>query len=204
MSQGDDGLSRIDDVASDSVFGVTTSYSLKRSESALPSSLPFSTQDSSGIDGKDSSNGRGRSSNGSGSVGTIERRLCAGGSKAPFPLLISTGSFKATGNSRSPAVQPLSLPLPSSSSSSASSSSASSPTRGSDTNANTNTEPDTQSQSQSQNQRDEQSAVKCRVTLDFKFASMKYFNILEQRSASAVDAISRLELIAVFNSEEGT
>jgi hypothetical protein len=203
-------------VAVDSVFGVTTSYSLKRSESALPSSLPLSTQVSSVTDGKDSNRNSGSSissssiSSGSGSgsgsgsssssssssssVGTIERRLCAGGSTAPFPLLISTGSFTATGKSRSPAVQPLSLPLPSSSSSSSSSSP--SLTRG--------TETETDTKTQSQNQRDEQSAVKCRVNLDFKFASMKYFNILEQRSASAVDAISRLELIAVFNSEEGT
>ena len=190
-------------MANDSVFGVTTSYSLKRSESALPSSLPLSTQVSSGTDGMDSNSSSVRSSSsssssssgsssGSGSVGAVKRRLCAGGSTAPFPLLISTGSFKATGKSRSPAVQPLSLPLPSLSSSSSSPSL----TRGTDTETDTNT--------QSQNQRDEQSAVKCRVSLDFKFASMKYFNILEQRSASAVDAISRLELIAVFNSEEGT
>ena len=203
LSQGDDGLSRIDDVAADSSFGLTTSYSL----------TPF-IKDYGESERKERNLNDAKEMNGSGSgswnwngnqnknTGNVERRYSAGGARGPFPLLISTGSYKATGKSRTPAIQPLSLPLPLPSSSS-SSSSASSPlpsTRDSIKIQRVNTDINTKIQTQNES---EQQSLKCRVTLDFSFQSMKYFNLLEQRSASAVDAIASLELIGVFKNEEG-
>lgn len=208
MSQGDDGLSRIDDVAADSSFGLTTSYSLTPqikdySESKSEGeSKDINLNDTKKMNDGGISSGSG-SRTGSGNqnknTGNVERRYSAGGVRGPFPLLISTGSYKATGKSRTPAIQPLSLPQPSSSSSSSASSPLSS-TRDSIKIQPDNTDINTKIQTQNES---EQQSVKCRVTLDFSFQSMKYFNLLEQRSASAVDAIASLELIGVFKNEEG-
>ena len=217
MSQGDDGLSRIDDVAADSSFGLTTSYALTphvkdyggiKSESERKDRILSDKKEMNGGGTSSGSGSRTESENQDKNKGNVERRFSAGGVRGPFPLLISTGSYKATGKSRTPAIQPLSLPLPSSSSStsfssSSTSSSSSSPlssTRSSIGIQPNNTDINTKIQTQSES---EQQSVKCRVTLDFSFQSMKYFNILEQRSASAVDAITRLELIGVFKNEEG-
>jgi hypothetical protein len=46
--------------------------------------------------------------------------------------------------------------------------------------------------------------VKCRVLIDFTFSNMKYLGFLPQRTASAVDAKSSVELLAVVSDDEGT
>ena len=210
MSQGDDGLSRIDDVAADSSFGLTTSYSLtphikdyseskSEGESKDRNLNDMKKMNGGGISG--GSGSRSGSWNQNKNTGNVERRYSAGGVRGPFPLLISTGSYKATGKSRTPAIQPLSLPQPSSSFSSFYSASPPlSSTRDLIEIQPDNTDINTKIQTRNES---EQQSVKCRVTLDFSFQSMKYFNLLEQRSASAVDAIASLELIGVFKNEEG-
>jgi hypothetical protein len=45
--------------------------------------------------------------------------------------------------------------------------------------------------------------VKCRVLIYFTFSSMKYLGFLPQRTASAVDAKSSMELLAVVSDDEG-